>query len=192
MGDVILWGRASSANVQKAMWALEEAGVAYERKDVGGRFGGLDTPQFGQMNPNRMVPVLQHEGLTLWESHAIVRYVAARFSSGGIWPEDAAERALVDQWTDWTASTFQSAWLGVFWLVVRTPTERHDGQAIADAVKRANAAFSIIESQLERTPFLAGERLTYADIVAGVRCTAGRRWRWNGQICRQWRHGMRG
>lgn len=166
--DVIVWGRASSANVQKVVWALEEMGTPYERKDLGGRFGGLDTPQFGAMNPNRLVPVLQHGEFVLWESHAIVRYLAAIFGAGTLWPTDPQARGIVDQWTDWTASTFQPAWLGVFWLTVRTPPDKHDQAAIADAIDKTVSAFRIMERQLETSPYLAGDHLTYADIVAGA------------------------
>lgn len=168
MIDLVLWGRASSANVQKARWALEEAGANFELREVGGRFGGLDEPEFAAMNPNRLVPVLQHGDLTLWESHAIVRYVAAEFPEAGLWRPVPQERAFVDQWTDWTAATFQPAWIELFWLIVRTPAERHDKAAIDKALKRTIAAMEIMDSQLAQTPYLAGETFSYADIVAGA------------------------
>lgn len=168
MTEIILWGRANSANVQKALWALEEVGAAYDRRDAGGKFGGLDTPEFIAMNPNRLVPVLQHNDLTLWESHAIVRYVAAQWGRASLWREDIAERAVVDQWTDWTVSTFQPAWIGVFSHVVRTAPERRDAEAIAAAMARTADALAIMDAQLEKTPYLAGETFSYADIVAGV------------------------
>lgn len=165
---VILWGRASSANVQKAVWALEETGVRYVHKDVGGRFGGLDAPEFRAMNPNGWVPVLQHGELTLWESHAIVRYVAARFGGAALWPEDSVERAKVDQWTDWTATTLQRGWIPLFWALVRTPPAQHDRKAIDTALQASLAAFRIMDGQLRQTPYLAGKAFSYADIVAGA------------------------
>lgn len=77
-----LWGRKNSSNVQKARWALEEAGIAYEQIDAGGPFGGLDTPAYRAMNPNGYVPTYEEEGFILWESHAITRYVAETHASG--------------------------------------------------------------------------------------------------------------
>ncbi|UYQ70497.1 glutathione S-transferase family protein [Pelagibacterium flavum] len=168
MTDLILWGRASSANLQKARWALEETGVPFELREVGGRFGGLGTPEFGAMNPNRLVPVLQHGDLTLWESHAVVRYVAAAFGGADLWPIDPKDRAPIDQWTDWTATTFQRGWIPLFWQLVRTPPENHDTKAIAAALKDTVAALQIMNGQLERTDYLAGDEFSYADIVAGV------------------------
>lgn len=165
---LILWGRKTSANVQKVMFALEELGLDYEQREVGGKFGGLDSPDYGAMNPNRLVPSFQDGNLTLWESHAIVRYLAATHGQGTLWPEFARERALADQWTDWTATTLQPAWISVFFAVVRTAPSKRDPQKVGATVDAANKAFAIMDAQLAKTPFLAGDHLTYADIVASA------------------------
>lgn len=163
-----LWGRASSANVQKTLWALGELGVSYEHRLVGGAHGGLDTPEFRAMNPNGLVPVLQDGDLTLWESHAILRYLAAAYGADGLWPSDPRQRAMADQWTDWVATTFQPAWISLFWLLVRTPEDQHDLQAIAAAHAKTTAALRILDANLAERDYLAGDRLSYADIAAGV------------------------
>jgi glutathione S-transferase len=165
---ITLYGRKTSVNVQKAMWALEELGAPYEQIELGLNFGGLDTPDYLVMNPNALVPTLKHGDLTLWESHAIVRYIAATYGSGSLWPADPKERALCDQWTDWTAMRFQPAWLGVFVLAARTKPDHRDPAAIAKAVEAANACFRILDGQLQTTPYLTGDDLTYADIVTGA------------------------
>jgi glutathione S-transferase len=79
---VKIWGRANSNNVKKVLWCAEELQLPYERLDAGGEFGMLDTDAFEAVNPNRRVPVLEDEGLVLWESNAIVRYLAAHPSIG--------------------------------------------------------------------------------------------------------------
>lgn len=165
---ITVWGRLSSINVQKVIWALEETGVAYEQINLGGKFGGLDDPAYRAMNPNGKVPTLRDGDLVVWESHAIVRYLAATYGPGGLWPADPKARAVVDQWTDWTATTFQPAWIDVFWLFVRTPTADHDKIAIGKALAASFNAYGILDRRLAEAPFLAGEALTYADIVAGV------------------------
>jgi glutathione S-transferase len=166
--SIALWGRLSSNNVQKVVWTLEEVGAPYRHIDTGGRFGGLDDPAYRAMNPNGKVPTLRDDDTVVWESHAIVRYLAAAYSAGALWPETPRARAVADQWTDWTATTFQPAWIEVFWLLVRTPPERHDKQAITAALARTRAAFALLEQRLSDTPVLAGDGFTYADIVAGV------------------------
>jgi len=173
MSQITVWGRASSANVQKVLWALDEVKQPYERIDAGGRFGGLDTPEYGGMNPNRLVPVLRDGELTLWESSAIVRYVAARYGAGSLWPEDPAERAHADQWADWVSTTFQPAWIGVFLQVVRVAPSKRDRQAVATAVNNAAQKFAMLDSRLANVPYVGGDSFTFADILAG---TALYRW----------------
>lgn len=168
MSDPItLWGRSSSVNVQKAVWALEELGLNYERIDAGGKFGGLETPEFGKMNPNRRVPVLRDGELILWESSAIVRYLSARYGAGGLWPEAAADRAVSDQWADWTIATFQPTWLTLFSLIVRVPPAKRDPAAIASALAASVDLFAMLDAELAKTPFLGGAQMTFADIMAG-------------------------
>lgn len=168
MADITLLGRITSANVQKVMWTLEEIGLSYQQTEMGGKFGGLGTPEYLAMNPNSFVPTLRDGALTMWESHAIVRYLAATYSAGDLWPEDTRTRAIVDQWTDWVSARFQPSWLGVFTKVVRVPADMRDAGAIREAVVEAEKCFSIMDARLEHSEFLGGDRLTYADIVAGV------------------------
>ena len=165
---ITLWGRASSANVQKVRWALAEIGLAHEHVPLGGKYGGNRDASYLALNPNGLVPTLRDRDVVVWESHAIVRYLAATYSSGSLWPESPASRAIVDQWTDWTATTFQPAWIAVFWQVVRTPREQRDPARIARSLAEAESCLSIMERRLSENPFLGGDTLTYADIVAGV------------------------
>lgn len=165
---ITLWGRLTSANVQKVVFALEELGLGYEHVPLGGRFGGNDAPDYLAMNPNGLVPTLRDGDLTVWESHAIVRYLAGAYGAGSLWPAGPRERAVTDQWADWTATTFQAAWIEVFWKVVRTPVEKHDKAAIEKAIAATERCLAIMDGRLGDAPWLGGERLTYADIVASV------------------------
>ena len=125
-----VWGRRNSINVQKVMWAIGELRLAHEHLDAGGPFGGLDTDEFVAMNPNRRVPVIDDDGTVVWESHAIVRYLAARYGAGTLWPEDAGARARSDMWTDWTLADLQPAFIGLFWNLYRTPEEQRNWNLI--------------------------------------------------------------
>ncbi len=168
MPDITLYGRKTSVNVQKAVWVLEELRVPYAQVELGLNFGGVDTAEYLAMNPNGLVPTLKDGELVLWESHAIVRYLSASYGAGNLWPEAPKARAIADQWTDWTAMRFQPAWGAVFSAVARTKPEARDKKAVAAAMKAVEPCFRILEAQLRRTPYLAGERLTYGDIAAGA------------------------
>jgi glutathione S-transferase len=166
--SITLWGRLNSANVQKAIWALEELALPYRHIPAGGSFGGLDTPEYRAMNPNGLVPVLRDGTLTLWESHAIVRYLSAQYGSGLLYPLEPVDRAPVDQWTDWTATTFQLAWIAVFWDLIRTPKAQQDAAKIERGIAATVRCLRMMDERLGVVPYLGGNDFTYADIVAGA------------------------
>ena len=166
-------GRLSSVNVQKVVWCADELGLGYERRDVGGKFGGNDTPEYLAKNPNGLVPVIEEDGFVLYESNAIVRYLAARHSAGGMWPEDLRERADVDRWMEWQSTAYTPALWGAFWQLIRTPAERRDAALIESSCAKSEKLSGILDAHLAGRPFIAGERFTAADIVVGC---AAHRW----------------
>ena len=121
-----IWGRNNSVNVQKVLWCCEEMGLQYERIDAGGSFGVVNTPQYRELNPNGLVPTIEDDGFVLWESNAIVRYLAAKHSAGKLWPEDLKIRAEADKWMDWQNTTFWPTFRPLFWNLVRTPVDQRD------------------------------------------------------------------
>lgn len=162
-------GRATSSNVQMVMWALAEIGLTCERIDVGGAFGGLSTPEFLAMNPNGLVPVVEIDGLVLWESAVIVRYLGATYGSEAFWPASPARRAPVDKWAEWIKTTFGPAFLGnVFWpLVAVRPAERNQA-AVDQAIAKLSGVAAIFETAAPQTGFFGGDDICFADIIAGT------------------------
>ena len=70
-----LWGNADSVNVQKITWACDELSVPVHRIDAGRHFGVVDTPAFRALNPNVLVPTIDDDGVVVWESGTILRYL---------------------------------------------------------------------------------------------------------------------
>lgn len=164
-----LMGRANSSNVMKAVWLMEELGLPYQRTDVGGPFGGTDTPEYRAMNPTGRIPTLVEDGWALWESNAILRYLCAAHAPGNpAWPDDLRARAGVDRWMDWQQATLGGPQTVVFQGLVRTPPERQDRAAIAAAAVKLGGEYSLLDGVLARTPYVAGEAFTLADISLGV------------------------
>ena len=116
-----LWGRLNSVNVQKAVWALDEAGLPFEAIPAGGAHGVVHDAAYRALNPNGLVPTLVEDGFVLWESNAILRYVAAA-SPVLAPPEDPRQRALIDQWLDWQATSFTPGMRDAFWQLFRSAT----------------------------------------------------------------------
>ena len=167
-----IWGRTNSVNVQKVLWCCEEMAVAYERIDAGGAFGVVNTPEYRRLNPNGLVPTIDDDGFVLWESHAIVRYLAAKHGAA-LWPEERGMRAQADQWMDWCRSTFEPAIGPLFMGLVRTPPERRDARAIESSRARTAEVLAVVDAHLAAHPFLAGSAFTVGDIPLGCGI-----WRW--------------
>ncbi len=164
-----VWGRRSSFNVQKVLWLVGELRLAHEHIPAGGSFGGLEAPSFRAMNPHGRVPVIADGELVVWESHAILRYLAARHDAGGFWRTDPSERSRIDGWMDWSQTRLQPDFLmGVFWGFYRTPEAQRDWPAIRNSLARCADHFRLLDDVLADRPFLAGEELSLADIPAGT------------------------
>ena len=163
-----IWGRNNSVNVQKVIWICIEMGVPFERHDVGGPFGGNREPEYLALNPNGLIPAISDDGFVLWESNAIVRYLAAKHGAGSLWPEDPAARAEADKWMDWQLGTLWNNLRPVFIGLIRTPPEERDHDAIEAARLRTAEAFSILDEHLSEREYVAGSSLTMADIPLGT------------------------
>jgi glutathione S-transferase len=163
-----IWGRPNSVNVQKVMWTVAELGLAHERIDAGGAFGGLDTPAYGAMNPNRKVPVIEDGDFVLWESNACVRYLAATHGRGGLSPASPQTLAQADMWMDWAITTIMPELGPVFWQLIRTPEAERNHEVIAAGADRLGPLWQILDDHLGSRRFVAGDGLTIADIPAGA------------------------
>ncbi len=164
-----IWGRNTSSNVQKALWALGEMQLPFERIDVGGAFGKTKDAAYLAINPNSLVPTLEEEdGFTLWESNSIVRYLAAKHANRTLEPADLRVRAVAQKWMDWQLSVLGPAITPVFWGLIRTPPEKRDAHAIATGKEKTVAAATIMDTQLGKTQYLAGNDFSYGDIPVGI------------------------
>jgi glutathione S-transferase len=173
-GQLKIWGRANSVNVQKVLWCLSELDLAYERIDAGMAFGKNREADYLAMNPNGRVPTLVDGDFVLWESNSIMRYLAMAYGKGStIYPEAPKRRAGVDRWLDWTLSTVQPVDRPVFWALVRTPPEQRDMAAIQKDVDAEAEVWRIADARLKSHRYIEGDDFTLADIAVGA---YARRW----------------
>ncbi len=164
-----IWGRKSSSNVQAVMWCIAELGLAYERIDAGFKYGVVDTPAYLSLNPNGTVPTLvDGDNPPLWESAAIMRYLANVHAPDSFWPSDPVRRAATDKWAEWSKLNIALGFTRpVFWQVVRTAPSKQDPSSLKDALAILSRRLDIADAQLAASPFLAGPDLTLADIQFG-------------------------
>ncbi|MDR6849218.1 glutathione S-transferase [Sphingomonas sp. BE270] len=160
-----IWGRLNSHNVKKVAWFAEELALPYVRHDVGGQFGMSDA--YLALNPNALVPTIEDDGFILWESNAILRYLAARHGGKSWWPEDPVQRAQADRWMDWQFD-YADAQRGAFLHLIRRPLAERDPAVIAASAAACAAKMQILDHALAQTPWLSGAEFGMADIPMGT------------------------
>ena len=169
-----MWGRLSSINVRKVIWAAQELGVPFTRTDAGAAFGVTKTPEYLQRNPNALVPLMEDDGFVLWESNAIVRYLCAKHSTGQLYPADLQERFDAERWMDWQQTTFNSAGRESFIQLIRTPPEARKPEAVRASVAATARVMAMLDAHLAGRVWMQGERFGMADIPLG--CEMHRWW----------------
>lgn len=154
-----VYGRKNSSNSAKVFWLLDELGEPYDLVLTGRGFGATDTPEFLALNPFGKVPVLCDGEAVVWESNAVLRYLAGR-GPNALWPGDGAGRSLADRWMDWVSISLNPA-------LTRLRKARADGKPgsetdLAAVIRGAEA----LDRWLAAHRFLVGDTLTIADITA--------------------------
>ena len=167
-----IWGRPYSSNVIPVIWTANELGLKYTLQLAGGSFGKLDTRQYAQINPNRMIPAIRDGNFALWESLAIVRYLYDHYGADNLSPADPQTRAIADQWMEWSASKAFAPVIYLFFATVRTQPADRDLAKIAVLRDEANEALIILDAHLVDRPYVCGDRFTMGDIPLG--CVAYR------------------
>jgi len=178
---IVVHGRASSSNVQKVVWLLDELGLGFERVDRGGRFGGLDDPDYRALNPNGLVPTVIDGDLVLWESHAILRHYVRQHPAAGLFPGGAAEAARSDMLLDWNITTLWPPLRNAYQAVERRGLSREAAE-VQQALDDVHGPLAILEGLLAGRDYVAGT-FGIGDIPAAVSLS---RWIFLGRDLERW------
>jgi glutathione S-transferase len=163
-----IWGRTDSSNVQKVLWCCGELGLAHDRVDFGGKFGGNKEKSYLEMNPNGLVPTLQDGSFVLWESNSIMRYLVDKHGQGQLLPSTPEGRADANRWMDWQLSTLGPAIVPLFWSLVRTPEDKRDANVVNAALEKSRNAWRIVDQYLGKNDYITGDDFSLGDIPLGV------------------------
>ena len=150
------------------IWTLSEHGVEHEHVEVGGVHGGLKTSGLKEMNPNGRVAVLQHAEAVLWESHTIIRFLAAKWSVGALWIRDPVARSYADRWMDSGQTALQLDFMALFWGYYRTPEAERNIRRVESTATRCAAHFDLLADPLGTRSFLPGETFSMSNIPMGT------------------------
>jgi len=151
------------------MWGLAELGLTADRLDYGHVHGGTGTSEFRAMSPHGRVPVLRDGDTVIWESCAILRYLAARYGDGGaFWPADPVARSQVDMWAEWAKLSLALGFTTpIFWPRVRFAAHDRDEAALTEAIGKFETELDKLEDVFATRDFVAGDAFSLADVIAG-------------------------
>jgi glutathione S-transferase len=163
-----IWGRASSLNVQKTLWCCDELGLAFERVDWGGSFGGNDDAAYRAKNPTGKVPTLEDGDAIVWESNTILRYLCAKYNGARLHPVEPGRRSEIERWMDWQLAGLNPPMIAMLLGHYRTPPEKRDAAALERSRLQGVEQWTVAENHLKRRRYLAGDEFTLADIGNGI------------------------
>ena len=167
MRPLKIWGRISSINVKKVVWAAQELSLNFDRHEAGGVHGVVKTPAYVALNPNSQIPVMEDADYVLWESNVITRYLCAKHSPGNLYPTDLQERFDAERWMEWQQTMVNPASRNGFWHLIRLPADQRDPALIAQSNAAVELLMAMLDAHLATHSFMVGERFTMADIPLG-------------------------
>jgi glutathione S-transferase len=168
MAMLTVWGRENSSNVKKVLWLLTELKQPYQLIKAGGQYGKNHDAEYLALNPNGLVPCLQDNDFILWESNAILRYLAARYGDKQLWPDNIQQRANGDKWLDWASSTLAPPFKDVMINLVRKAPEERDMAAVNRSMVVFEQQWALLDNVLEKQHWLSGDQFGLGDIPAAI------------------------
>ena len=169
---ITVYGRATSSNVQLAMWTIGELELPHERLDFGHKYGGTDTAEYRAMHPLGRVPVMREpqadgDDLVMFESGAITRYLCGRYGTEPFWPADPVVRAKLDVWCELVKATIAPMWAQpIFWSLLKfAPGE--GGETVQEAAEAIKPHMQALDARIGAGPWMAGQDFTFADLWVG-------------------------
>jgi len=171
-----LYNMPESPHARKVRLLAAELGIPLELVDRDPRIGETRGPDYLALNPNGRVPTLVEDGFALWESPAILKYLAAKHPERGLNGANPQDQAHVDQWLFWWVGGAEAAMERLFWERIIKPkvlkTGGNDPNIMADAYARLARFLPVLDRQLKGREYVIGP-LSIVDFVIGARLDRG-------------------
>jgi len=173
---ITLYNMPESPHARKVRLLAAELGIPLDLVARDPRIGETRSPDYLALNPNGRVPTLVEGGFTLWESAAILKYLAAKHPERGLSGATLQDQAHVDQWLFWWVGGAEAAIEMLFWERIIKPKVLkkggNDPGIMADASARLARFLPVLDRQLEGRDYVIGP-LSVADFVIGARLDRG-------------------
>lgn len=155
----------------KVLFAANHLGIDYEMAFVDLPGQAQKTPGYTALNPNQRMPVLEDDGFVLWESNAILFYLASKKPDSRLWPSDVKRQADVLRWLAWESAHWDAESIG---MVGYEKTSRRvlglgpaDPAFIARGEQNFDRFAAVLNQHLKDRTWLTGNDLTIADFSVG-------------------------
>ena len=154
----------------KVMWCAHHLGLPHELVMVDFAKGANRTPEFATLNPNMRMPVLEEDGFSLWESNAIIQYLASKKPDAGLLPDEPRARASIVKWQFWDSAHWDST-CAIFAFENYVKKLFGRGEPDPKEIARGNELMAricpVLDGELQKHRYVAGEVLTVADFSLG-------------------------
>jgi glutathione S-transferase len=154
---------APNSRTSRVLWLAKELGLQYDHVPVNNRNGDTRKPEHLKLNPNGHVPVIKDGDLVLWESLAIINYLAKKHG-GPLAPANAEEAAKLDMWSMWALTEMEPPGVQMLMHTLFLPEDKRSPQALAQAKEQAKAPLAVLEAHLANNDYILGNRFTVADV----------------------------
>lgn len=162
-------GRANSFNVRKVLWVCDEIGIPFEREDYGRGFRPTNTAEFLKLNPTGQVPCVIDDGFVMRESHAIVRYLAAKHGAKDLYPDNFGKRQQIEAWMDWVAYDVTHSMRGAFLGgQLKEPPWNNEWFVRQGRIDLTRQMKLLDDHLAANGPYMLGKDFTLADIPMGL------------------------
>jgi glutathione S-transferase len=163
---VKLYGTSKSRSA-RSLWALEELGVKFEH--VATEVPKAKGPDNLKLNPNGHIPVLEDEGVLLYESMAINLYLAEKYGKNSLWPASVEDHGRSYQWSFWAVTELESHLLTLLMHKLFLPPDQRDEKKAAETINTLKGPLGVLEGALKSHEYLLGSHFTIADLnVASI------------------------
>jgi len=161
-----LYGTSKSRSA-RCLWALEELGLKYEHIPV--EVAKAKSPEHLKLNPNGHIPVLDDDGLILWESMAINLYLAEKYGKNSLWPAAVEAHATTYQMSFWGMTEIEPNLITALRHRIFYAPEQRNEQAAQQATEALKAPFKVLDGLLKGRDYILGKDFTIADLnVAAI------------------------
>ena len=176
-----IWGRPNSICTLRVLWACAESGIDWELELASGTmgpdghisggatpFGHVNTPAYRAMNPNGTVPTINDQGVILWDSIAILSYIAGKYGAASLHANSPEVFARALQWMCWTNEYLEPLLHTLVMELVRLAPEKRNPTELESARKTTIEQLNVLDRHLSASPYLADDRFSMGDIPAGA------------------------